>query len=93
MGQSCAVDVEFVKNLCIIPCFLFDKIRQVGYNGHINRIFANISTDLGPVSFYRIAVRCDYWMQSLSLRFVAAWRLFLLATGKRFSVDLFFVFR
>lgn len=43
---------------------MFDKKIQVEYNRSINRILANISTDLGPVSFYRIAERCDYWTQN-----------------------------
>ncbi len=51
------------KNLLKSKANSFDKFRQVGYNSRINRIFANISTDLGPVSFYRIAERCDYWIQ------------------------------
>ena len=79
------------KKVCARAVNLFDKFPQVKYNCHINRIFANISTDLGPVSFYRIAARCDYWTQN-SRRNRQGDFCFLLATGSDTFANLFFCF-
>ena len=79
------------KKVCARAVNLFDKFPQVKYNCHINRIFANISTDLGPVSFYRIAARCDYWTQN-SRRNRQGDFCFLLATGSDSFANLFFCF-
>ena len=71
----------------------FDKFRQVGYNSRINRIFANISTDLGPVSFYRIAERCDYWIQVTRSAFCRFGQYFVSWQQVTFSSACFCFFR